>query len=480
MKTYLGKIHLKWCKNCNVPLLGNKCEVCGSKAEKVKITPPGDPRLGFEYDIKFVNRILEETFGVKNIIDGKIILLNKLPGNEESYEIIVDGEVKYLIYFDENEEKWKPKLKLGGAFDLMEKGARKKIIKIKQDVVDILKNKKGCILRPGIIEYTDDINEKDDVIVVDENENVVGVGLAIISSKKIDEISRGKVIKVRSFIGKDNKIFSPKRSYKNLNEAFKVMVKANEGVISTYEKNSIGFIRNISQKLNKPVIVAFSGGKDSLTTLILTIKALGKNFEVVFVDTGLEFEETLKNVEEVEKKYDIKITRLKGENFWEKIKEYGIPARDYRWCSDVCKLNPLKTFIEEKYKEDVLSFVGIRKYESFNRAHKKVVYRNTYIKRQINALPIFHWSSLHVWIYLLREKAPYNKLYEKGFDRIGCFICPAMEMGEINKIKKEFKDLWDKWESVLIEYAKEHNLGEDWVKKGLWRWKHKIQEEKAS
>jgi phosphoadenosine phosphosulfate reductase len=74
----------------------------------------------------------------------------------------------------------------------------------------------------------------------------------------------------------------------------------------------------------------------------------------------------------------------------------------------------------------------------------------------------------------LREKAPYNKLYEKGFDRIGCFMCPAMEMGEIYKIKNEFPELWEKWENILKEYAKKHNLGEEWIKKGLWRWKYKV------
>ena len=379
-----------------------------------------------------------------------------------------------MLYFDEDRERLKVKLKLNGARDLMEKGAYKRIIKIKDDVVEVLRNKKGSILRPGIIEFTDDIEERDDVIIVDESGRVVGVGLAVVSSKDIKNMEKGKVVKVRFFIKDDRDDYKAGKVYDSLEEVFELMVKANKGVIEAYERNAIGFIRNTYEKLKKPVMVAFSGGKDSLATLILTLKALGKDVDVVFIDTGLEFEETLKNVEEVEKHYGIKIIKLKGEDFWEKVKDYGIPARDYRWCSEVCKLKPLRNFIEMHYEDDVLSFVGIRKYESFNRATKKRVYRNTYVKKQINALPIFHWSSLHVWIYLLREKAPYNKLYEKGFDRIGCFMCPAMEMGEIYKIKKEFPELWEKWENILREYAKKHNLGEEWIRKGLWRWKYKV------
>ncbi|ENN95952.1 hypothetical protein J422_04900 [Methanocaldococcus villosus KIN24-T80] len=464
MKTYIGKIHLKWCYNCNLPILGKKCDICNTEALPVKLTPPGDARLGFRYDIDFINECLEREFGAKSIEDG-IILLNKLPGNLEAYEVIVDGIVKYILYYNEEKETWKIKLKLHGAYDLIEKGANKRIVKIKNDLLNILKDK-STLLRPGIIEITNDIERGDDVIIVNEDERVVGVGLAMLSSNEIEKIERGKIIKVRFF----NKNFQNRKleRYK-LEEALNLMIEANNSVIYNYEKNAIGFIKNSYEKIKKPVIVAYSGGKDSLVTLILTLKALKKeNVEVIFIDTGLEFPETLKNIEEVENFFNIEIKRLEAENFWEKIKEYGIPSRDYRWCSEVCKLNPLKEYLKDR---EVLSFVGIRKYESFSRAKKRLIYRNTYIKNQINALPIFHWTALHVWIYILKEGAPYNKLYEKGFDRVGCYICPAMELGEMDRVRKLYPELWEKWENVLKEYANKYKLPEDWIRKGLWRWK---------
>ncbi|WP_423792843.1 phosphoadenosine phosphosulfate reductase family protein [Methanocaldococcus indicus] len=464
MKHYIGKIHLKWCPKCNIPLLGRKCGICGEESLNVKITPPGDVRIGFRYDIEFLNDVLKKEYGINDKTES-FILLNKLTGFEEGYEIISDGEVKYILYYNEKLKDWKIKLKTFGAYTLYNKGANKKIIKIDENLSKIIK-KGMTILKPGIVEYKE-FKKDDDVIILNYKNEVIGVGKALVSSEDIENLDKGKIIKVREIRKINNNDF---KKY-SFDEAINLTIKANEEVIKKYEQNAIGFIKNTVEKINRPVIVAYSGGKDSLTTLILVKKALS-NFDVLFIDTGLELPETLENIKEVEDTYNIKVNVIKSPNFWELVDKYGVPARDYRWCSDILKLNPLKEYLEKNYKDDVLSFVGIRKYESFNRAKKKLVHRNTYIKKQINALPIFHWSALHVWIYLLKENAPYNKLYEKGFDRIGCYICPAMGLGEIERIKKLYPNLWDRWERKLKEFAKKNNLSEDWVKSG-WRWKNK-------
>ncbi|WP_456472091.1 phosphoadenosine phosphosulfate reductase domain-containing protein [Methanocaldococcus sp.] len=456
MKNYIGKIHVKWCKNCNVPLLGKKCGICGEDSVEVKLTPPGDARIAFKYDIDFINLIIERDYSKRALSYKKIILINKIPGDEESYEIIEDGVVKYLISYD-IDKGWRVKLKPYGALKLKDS---KKYIKVDKKVAEILKNRKISILRPGILEFGE-FEKGDDVLIFDEDNNLLGVGLAQISSDEAIKLNKGKIVKVRGILDREVE----GKEYESLEEALNKMVEANKEVLNRYEINSIGFIKNTYKKINKKVIVPFSGGKDSLTTLILTLKAISReNIEVIFIDTGLEFPETLENIKEVEEKYNIKIKVLKpNKSFWELLDKYGIPGRDYRWCSEALKLEPLKEYI----KDEVLAFVGLRKYESYNRAKKKLIERNTYIKKQINAYPIFHWSSLHVWIFLLKEKAPYNKLYEKGFDRIGCYLCPAMGLGEIERVKELYNNLWEKFERELRKY-----FNEEEIKKGLWRWKN--------
>ncbi|MBW9220322.1 phosphoadenosine phosphosulfate reductase family protein, partial [Methanothermococcus sp. SCGC AD-155-N22] len=72
-----------------------------------------------------------------------------------------------------------------------------------------------------------------------------------------------------------------------------------------------------------------------------------------------------------------------------------------------------------------------------------------HIKGQIQCAPkcapILHWSAMHVWLYLFKNKAPYNKVYQLGFDRVGCYICPAMELGEIELIKRIPEELIEKY-----------------------------------
>ena len=50
---FLGEVKLFWCKTCNIPLIDDfKCNICGNIGFKVNITPPGDVRPGFSYDIE--------------------------------------------------------------------------------------------------------------------------------------------------------------------------------------------------------------------------------------------------------------------------------------------------------------------------------------------------------------------------------------------------------------------------------------------
>lgn len=50
------------------------------------------------------------------------------------------------------------------------------------------------VLRPGIVEYSE-FSEGDSVLIVGEDERVIGVGFSLVSSKDLESIKRGKVLK---------------------------------------------------------------------------------------------------------------------------------------------------------------------------------------------------------------------------------------------------------------------------------------------
>ncbi len=504
MKTILGKIHLKWCKNCNVPVLDKKCGICGSDTYNVKLTPPADARPSFKEDIRMINNILKNQYGIReDIFKNKIVLLNKIPGKDYMKEIILDGMVFGILKYDDEKNNWSVLPTVEGSRRIINAGGNKKIIVIKKEVVPFILKKHASVLRPGVVYASEDMEKNDDVIILVENEkdkekdkekdekkdkdykkytckknnfkgiNVLGVGRARMNYNEITNLEKGMVAKVRH--AETPKKANYLKETGNFEESIKKMIEANENAIDKFESNSVGFMRNtIKDRTNKPPVVAYSGGKDSLVVLLLALKAFENEdikFDVLFTDTGLELDETLKNISDVEKRYNISIIKAKSDDFWKKLEEYGPPGRDYRWCSEVCKMKPLEKIINTKYPNGCLTFVGLRKYESMNRSKKPRIWQSPHIKKQMLSAPILNWSAMHVWIYLFKNNAPYNKLYEKCFDRVGCYMCPAMELGEIELIKKLYPELWKKWEDFLIDYAKRNNLDDEWVRSG-WRWKY--------
>jgi phosphoadenosine phosphosulfate reductase len=66
---------------------------------------------------------------------------------------------------------------------------------------------------------------------------------------------------------------------------------------------------------------------------------------------------------------------------------------------------------------------------------------------------------------------PYNPLYGKGFDRIGCWLCPSCSVADLYRLKETHPEFAAKLESYLIDYAQRSGLSPEWVEHGMWRWK---------
>jgi phosphoadenosine phosphosulfate reductase len=247
------------------------------------------------------------------------------------------------------------------------------------------------------------------------------------------------------------------------------VLEANKAHLDKEVAKAHEFIKKVMAKHELPVAVSYSGGKDSLATLLLVLEA-DIDPKVLFVDTGLELKETIDNVHDVCRAHDLELLEIKaGEAFWEALPMFGPPARDFRWCCKTCKLGPVSRLIKENFPEGVLTFIGQRSYESMQRRGKGAVWRNPWVATQVGASPIQDWTALQVWLYLFSRTAEANPLYAEGLARIGCWLCPASDLGDMELIK----DHPDKgrWDSFLERYAKERGLSEIWITKALWRWR---------
>ncbi len=447
------------------------CEICGGLAEKVQISPPGDIRPSFKKELELIRRLIDRQYGEKIgkqlIPDDKIILLNKVSYSDHMDEVIIDGKTLGNIRFNPSSKSWQFVPKLIGARRLWRAGCSK-WIKVDDGAVKPIINGAN-ILGPGVIDCSEDIEKGHQAIVLSPANEVIATGTAKKNAADILMKSRGTALKPRE-CGPPGELFLLEGG-----QNWEDVIEANKGILQRYEQDAIKFIRNVSNSHDKPITVAFSGGKDSLVTLLLALKALGNNFWILFVDTGIEFKETIEYTHYILKELGLaeKLLekRVDSNTFWNLLEKFGPPGRDYRICCKSVKLGPTSLLIEENFQNGCLTFIGQRRYESEARAREKKVSVNPWVSRQVAATPIQDWTALHVWLYIFQQKIPYNPLYEKGLIRIGCWPCPASKLAEFEMLKREYPELWEKLQDALEKWRKEYNFPKEWIDYGFWRWK---------
>ena len=157
-----------------------------------------------------------------------------------------------------------------------------------------------------------------------------------------------------------------------------------------------------------------------------------------------------------------------GDRFWKDVEFFGPPARDYRWCCKVLKLGPLRRAISPMAPG--VTLVGQRRRESASRSRSPRVWVNRWLPEFRSAAPLNDWSSLAVWLYAELRSVRLNPLYQEGFERLGCYLCPSMRLADLHRLRSLHPDLAGRWEDWLRRYAAERGYGEEWVRYGLWRW----------
>jgi len=462
----LGKIHLHWCDRCNVPIVEEgDCSTCSEESKKVEITPPGDVRPAFDEDIELIRETIDrqwgEDYSYEIFSEGKPVILNGIPYRDRMDEVIIDGEVIGALRYDPERKlegkdpyefilrPWKGLQEPEEGFVVVDQGA----------VEPILEG--GSVLAPGITEADLDIEEGEEVIVTDESGKVLCSGNARYSGEELIEASSGRGVKNRWRISD----YSPSEKESSWEE----VVEANKEHIDKRVEKAVEFVKKNVEKNDLPVAVAYSGGKDSLATLHILLEA-GIDPDLIFIDTGIELPETIENVKQISEKYDLTLHMSKAKSgYWNNVDYFGPSARDYRWCCKTCKLGPTSLLIKENYEGGVLSFIGQRRYESRQRMSQGSTWDNPWVPGQVSASPIQDWTALHVWIYLFSKDADWNEWYEKGFERIGCWVCPASDLAELDKLKEEFSE-YERFEEALERYAEENDLPGKWIELGLWRW----------
>lgn len=123
------------------------------------------------------------------------------------------------------------------------------------------------------------------------------------------------------------------------------------------------------------LIVTFSGGKDSLASLLYTLENISKKVEIVFCDTIWESPLTYDHIDYVSKKLNMPIKVLKSKKYNGMvdlaIKKKRFPSTKARFCTEELKAIPMIDWLLDEVKDHVLIIQGIRAGESASRAKMK-------------------------------------------------------------------------------------------------------------
>ena len=190
----------------------------------------------------------------------------------------------------------------------------------------------------------------------------------------------------------------------------------------------------------KPLVVAFSGGKDSQTVYHLT-EAAGVDFEAVYSATTIDPPEVVRFIR---KQYPMVRFNVPKMSFWQLAENIRmLPNRHMRYCCSILK---------EQTSPGRVTLTGVRREESVKRAKRQVLDINKKPrqfdefergdkidvqcfgngKEKINVNPILDWTETDVWEYLNGVvKVPHCELYDIGRHRVGCLFCPMKSRKEI-------------------------------------------------
>lgn len=208
-------------------------------------------------------------------------------------------------------------------------------------------------------------------------------------------------------------------------------------------------IRDVYLADSRPWVIGYSGGKDSTAVTRLVFEALSeldpadrkKPVFVVSSDTLVEtpmvvdiIRTSLVKMRTAASSLGLPIdvanpvTPKVEKTFWVNLigKGYPAPTRQFRWCTERMKIDPVSEFITDKVATygEVVVVLGSRLQESSSRAqvmrrHRidgSRLARHTSLPNAYVFTPIDQWSADDVWEYLFSGPAPWGGDHQELFD----------------------------------------------------------------
>lgn len=130
-------------------------------------------------------------------------------------------------------------------------------------------------------------------------------------------------------------------------------------------------------------------------------------------------------------------------NFWKRMMTEGPPMRTSRWC---CKV------IKEAGGTGRVKLLGMRRKESVSRKDYCIIQKHKKYPTTTWMLPIVDWDNNEVWEYIRLRELPYCCLYDEGYTRLGCVLCPFESASTTKKNIVRFPKIAYAWRKAFDRY----------------------------
>ena len=164
------------------------------------------------------------------------------------------------------------------------------------------------------------------------------------------------------------------------------------------------------ERFGRGVVLASSFQDCVLIDVAVRVAA---DIEVVFLDTGFHFPETLETARRLQARYRLKLVTLRPEPGAASFRANGTEA-----CCAARKVGPLDRHLAGR----AAWVTGLRRAESPSRAGAATLEWDAG-RGLVKVNPIVAWSDDDVERYIAEHDVIMNPLRDKGFDSIGCAPC---------------------------------------------------------
>ena len=234
-------------------------------------------------------------------------------------------------------------------------------------------------------------------------------------------------------------------------------IRINDEHLKELENEAIFVLREVAARFENKVIL-FSGGKDSIVLVHLAKKAFWPAnipFSLMHIDTGHNFEETLKFRDDLAKETGTELIVKKVQDSIDKgrvVEEQGINASRNKAQSTTLldAIDELKIDVaigggrrdEEKARAKERFFSHRNEFGQWDPKNQRPELWNVFNARKhqgehFRVFPISNWTELDVWQYIMYENIKLPELYythkRKIFERNGVYLAWAPFM----KLKPE-------------------------------------------